>query len=159
MLTGSIRAIDKKDEGDSTLSIYSNGEGWLDKDSLPVGEWKFYATQNGGKEYLFKSGSYQPTTASMFEVINIDSSDLAKNYGLSFYRLQENQLQIIPFIKANQWNYFHANGKIWKSVNFKMSQVPIIISIVMDDLDDQSSTRLVIQLKEELDEWIKEKGN
>ncbi|MCY7292473.1 MAG: hypothetical protein LH615_09875 [Ferruginibacter sp.] len=35
----------------------------------------------------------------MFEVINIDSSDIAKNYGTSYSILQQEQPKIIPFIK------------------------------------------------------------
>lgn len=154
MLVGSIRPIDEKDEGDTTFSIYSYGEGWLNKDSLPVGKWNFYSKNKAGKEFLFKSGSYHPTIASMFEVINIDSLDLAKHYSLSFFRLQQEQLQMIPFIKTNKWNYFHANGRIWKTVNYKSSQVPIVTNTVMNDLADQSSTKLIIVLKEEPDEWI-----
>ena len=154
MLAGSIRSIDKKDEGDTTLSVYSNGEGWLDKDSFPIGDWNFYSKNKAGKEYLFKSGTYHRTTAPMFEVTNIDSTDLAKKYGTSYYSLQQAQLQIIPFIKTNQWHYYHANGKIWKKVNYKISQVPIITNIVMNDPANQASTELIIVLKEELDEWI-----
>ncbi len=153
MLAGSIRSIDKKDEGDTTISICSNGEGWLDKDSLPVGEWKFYSKNHEGKKYLFKSGAYQRTTAPMFEVVDIDSTDLFKNYGLSFYNLQQEQLHTIPFIKSNQWDYYHANGKVWKTVNFKNSQVPVITNIVMNAPSDQSS-KLIIVLKEDMDEWI-----
>jgi len=157
MLALSIRSIDKKDEEDTTLSINSNGEGWLDKDSLPVGEWKFYATDNGGKEYLFKSGIYEHTNPDMFEVKGIDSSDFAKNYHLSFRNLQVRQVQIIPFVKSGKWNYYHSNASLWKTVYYINNKIPITIGIVLVDPEKNDPTRLIVELKDRLDEWADEK--
>jgi len=155
MLVTSIRSIDKKDEGDTTLSVSSNAEGWLDKDSLPIGKWNFYAKNKLAKEYLFKSGTYQRTKAEMFKVINIDSADLAKNYHLSFSYLQQNQAKTIPFIKTNEWNYYHANSGLWKTVIYKIRQIPLIANILMQEPEYNASAKLTIQLKGDLDEWIK----
>lgn len=154
-LLTSIRSLDKKDEGDTTVTISSNGEGWLDKDSLPIGKWNFYAKDKLGKEYLFKYGVYHRTNPEMFEVKNIDSADLAKNYHLSFIYLQQHKAKTIPFIKSSGWNYYHPGGKLWKIVNYQVQQIPINTSIVMSDPEHDASTRLVIQLKENPDEWIK----
>ena len=157
MLQGSIRSIDKIDGGDRTMSVSSNGEGWLNKDSLPIGEWKFYSIDSSGKEYLFKSGTYQRTKPEMFTVMGIDSSELAKKYQLSFYALQQGHVQTIPFIKAQAWNYYYPTGKFWKTVYYKTTQIPISVSIVMMDMENMGHTRLVINLKEDsMDEWGEE---
>lgn len=157
MLVTSIRSIDKKDDGDTTLSVSSNAEGWLDKDSLPIGRWNFYAKNKLGKEYLFKSGTYHLTKAEMFEVINIDSSDLARNYGLSFYTLQKGHVRTIPFIKSGDWNYYHPDGKLWKKVNYQNENIPIHTEITETSVNGsgaEASTALIIILKDKLDEWI-----
>lgn len=156
MLVTSIRAGDKKDDGDTTILINSYGEGWLDSDSLPIGKWNFYAKDKLGQEYLFKSGTYRSTNAEMFEVINIDSSDLAKNYRLSFNNLQQGQAKTIPFIKTAVWNYFHPTGKLWKSVVYKGGKIPIYTSLVMMGPEPNATARLTIQLKENPDEWVEE---
>src|SRR5688572_16119572 len=98
ILQKSLRPIDKMDIGDSTIEISSKGEGWLDKDSLPTGKWNFYAKNKEGKEFLFKTGIYQRTDPGLFQVFNIDSSDLKKQYHLSFYDLQQDQVNTIRFI-------------------------------------------------------------
>ena len=154
MLAASIRAADKKDEGDTTIAINSNGEGWLDNDSLPTGKWNFYAKDKLGKEYLFKSGTYHCTKAEIFEVINIDSSDLAKDYHLSFNSLQQGQVKSIPFIKTAAWDYYHSTGKLWKSVLYKYRQIPIHTAIVITGPEPNAPTRLTVQLKENPDEWV-----
>lgn len=153
----SIRAADKKDEGDTTITINSNGEGWLDKDSLPTGKWNFYTKDKLGKEYLLKSGTYHRTNPEMFEVINIDSSDLAKNYRLSFYTLQKDHVKTIPFIKSGEWNYYHPDGKLWKTVNYQNENIPIHTEITETSVNGsgaEASTALIIILKDKLDEWI-----
>lgn len=157
MLVTSIRSIDKKDEGDTTLSVSSNAEGWLDKDSLPIGRWNFYAKNKLGKEYLFKSGTYHLTKAEMFKVINIDSSDLARNYRLSFYTLQKDHVKTIPFIKSGEWNYYHPDGKLWKKVSYQNENIPIHTEITETSVNGsgaEASTALIIILKDKLDEWI-----
>lgn len=89
----------------------------------------------------------------MFEVADIDSVELAKNYHLSFSSLQKQQAQAVPFVKVNAWKYYHPDGNIWKKVNFKHRQIPVNTSIVIMDLENTEQTRLVINLKERLDEW------
>lgn len=154
-LLNSIRCIDKKDVGDTAISISSRGEGWLDKDSLPIGPWNFYARDGQDKEYLFKSGIYSHTVPAMFEVKNIDSSELSDRYHLSFCTLQEDQVKRIPFIKAYNWNYYHPDGKVWKSVNYQVSLIPIFTSIIMTGSENYPSFTLAVQLKENPDEWIR----
>lgn len=159
MLHGSLRAVDKIDDGDTTISVTSNGEGWLDKDSLPIGKWHFYSKNEGGKEYLFKFGTYLPTKPKMFKVTGIDSSDLAKKYHLSFYTLQQGQVQTVPFIKALAWNYLHPNGSFWKTVYYRNTEIPITTRIVMMDHENTESTSLVIELKKDrMDEWAERSG-
>ncbi len=158
MLAGSLRAVDKKDDRD-TVSITSNGEGWLDKDSLPIGKWHFYSKDEQGKEYLFKSGTYLPTNPEMFKVMGIDSSDLAKKYQLSFYALQQGHAQTVSFIKAKAWNYYHPNGSLWKTVYYRTTEIPITTRIVMMDPENNKSTSLVIELKKDrMDEWAEGTG-
>ncbi|MEN2412200.1 hypothetical protein [Flavobacterium mesophilum] len=53
-----IRPTDIQKKGDSIIKIKSNGEGWLDKDTIPVGKWNFYAKDKHGQEYLFKTETY-----------------------------------------------------------------------------------------------------
>ena len=154
VLMASIRPIDKKDQGDTTFTISSFGEGWLDKDSLPTGTWKFYAGRDTGKEYLFKTGDYTRTRHEMFVVLNIDSSDLQKHYGRSFRDLQEGQVPVIPFVKSNDWHYYHANGQLWKKVSYKNIQIPVNTGIVMQDAEKPGATMLIIELKSGPDEWI-----
>ena len=154
VLKASIRPMDKKDEGDTTITINSFGEGWLDTDSLPIGSWKFYAKSKSGKEYLFKTGDYIRTTPEMFVVLNIDSADLQNQYRRSFRELQEGQVSDIPFVKSNEWNYYHDNGQLWKKVNYKQENIPVNMGIVMQDAENTASTVLVIELKSEPDAWI-----
>jgi hypothetical protein len=153
MLLNSIRAADKKDEGDTTFLINSKGEGWLDKDSLPAGRWNFYAKDKSGKEYRFKSGVYSPTKASMFEIKNMDSAGLKNKYGLSYASLQEEQSRTIPFVKSKIWNFYHPNGRLWKQVRYQAQQIPVEVS-VSAALTENGPERLLILLKEDLDEWI-----
>lgn len=152
MLAESIRSIDIAGDSRVPVPVNSSGEGWLDKDSLPIGQWYFYAKNSTGKEYLFKTGLYQITTPEMFEVTDIDSVELA-NFHLSFLSLQKQQAQAIPFVKVKAWKYYHPDGTIWKKVNFKHRQIPVNTSIVIMDLENTEQTRLVINLKERLDEW------
>lgn len=159
MLVSSIRSQDKKDEGDTTLFIKSNGEGWLDKDSLPVGEWRFYAADSAGNEYLFKTGNYQPTNNGMFTVRGIDSSYLAKKYHLSFLELNQRQVQSIPFIKWGKWNYYHSDGSLWKSVSFINKEIPITVQIMIVDADNPEVTMLVTPVNDKMDEWLEEDEN
>lgn len=154
MLYRSLRPIDKMDIGDSTITITSKGEGWLDKDSFPVGNWNFYAINEAGEEYLFKSGVYQRTNPLMFQVINIDSSDLQNQFHLKFLNLQEEQVQTIPFIKINKWNYYHVNKKLWKSVYYKALQIPISTTILMTGTEVNSPPRLIVQFQDDRDEYI-----
>lgn len=156
LLLNSIRCVDKMKEGDTVVSISSRGEGWLDKDSLPVGQWSFYASDGRGKEFLFKSGVYSRTVPAMFEVKNIDSSELSERYHLSFCTLQQDHVKTVSFIKANNWNYYHPGGRLWKTVNYLDSQIPIWTSIRVTDPEDYASSALVVLLKENPDEWTNE---
>jgi len=159
ILLNSIRCIDKMKEGDTVVIVSSRGEGWLDKDSVPVGQWSFYARDGQGKEFLFKSGAYFPTAPAMFEVRNIDSTELSDKYRLSFCTLQQDHVKTIPFIKANNWNYYHPGGKLWKSVNYVISRIPILTSIIITSVEDLPSTTLAVLLKENRDEWTSEDLN
>ena len=159
MLAGSIRAVDEKNDGDKTISVTSNGEGWLDKDSMPISKWHFYSIDSSGKEYLFKTGTYQRTKPGMFKVMGIDSTDLVKKYHLSFYKLQKAHVQTIPFIKIKAWDYYYSNGKLWKTIYYNNIDIPISTSIVMMDMENKKHTRLVINLKEKMDEWEEGTGS
>jgi hypothetical protein len=158
MLLNSIRCIDRKEVGDTVIAISSKGEGWLDKDSLPIGQWNFYANDEQGKEYLLKSGTYSRTAPAMFEVKNIDSNDLSNHYHLSYCTLQEDHVKRIPFIKSYNWNYYHPNGEVWKNVDYQVSQIPIILSISINVEENYPSSILSVQLKENPDEWINISG-
>jgi hypothetical protein len=153
MLANSIRSVDTTDGNGIAITVNSRGEGWLNKDSLPTGQWNFYAKSSTGKEYLFKTGLYQLTNPGMFEVMDIDSADLAKKYHLSIYSLQQQQAQMIPFVKVKSWEYYYADGKSLKKVVYKHHQIPVSTSIVMMDPENMEHTRLVINLKENMDEW------
>lgn len=156
MLLNSIRCIDKMKAGDTVVNIKSRGEGWLDKDSLPVGQWSFYAEDDKGKEYLLKSGTYSRTVPAMFEVRDIDSSELSDRYHLSFCTLQEDHARNIPFIKSYSWNYYHPDGRLWRSVNYLVSQIPIWTSIMITGSEEYPSSTLAVMLKENPDEWTTE---
>lgn len=156
MLLNSIRSADKKDVGDTTILIASAGEGWLDKDSLPIGEWQFFATDAKGREYLFKKGFYNRTTPDLFEVLNSDSNWLLKNHQISFASLKENHAVQIPFIKSGNWNYYHPNGRLWKTVSFQSKQVPVYLDIMIstDPLGNETGSTIVSRGKDDSDEWI-----
>ena len=156
MLLGSIRSSDKKDVGDTTLLIYSSGEGWLDKDSLPVGTWRFYAKGPDGIPYLFKTGDYSRTKASMFEVQNSDSAWVSKHHGVSFASLREEQTSIVPFIKAGSWKYFHPDGSKWKVVSYQVEKIPVFLDVMIttDGAGNDTGSSLIARTKEDRDEWI-----
>ncbi len=157
MLKESIRAVDKKPSGDTVILINSNGEGWLDKDSLPIGVWNFYATDSLGGEYLFKTGKYQRTILSMFEVTGIDSADIEKDYHLTFSDLRQQHLRTVPFIKTGKWSYYHAARKVWKTLAFKKESIPISTSVLIMNMENPGNTSLIINLKDDsMDEWVDE---
>ncbi|MGZ5191470.1 MAG: hypothetical protein ACXWCZ_10650, partial [Flavisolibacter sp.] len=68
--------------------------------------------------------------------------------------LQQDQVQAIPFIKINKWNYYHVNKKLWKSVYYKAFHIPISTAILESGAAEDASSSLIIQLQEERDEWI-----
>ncbi len=156
MLLNSIRSADKKDVGDTTLLVMSSGEGWLDKDSLPIGDWQFFTTDASGREYVFKKGSYSRTRADMFEVLNSDSNWLMKNHQVSFASLKENHSVLVPFIKSDNWEYYHPNGRIWKTVGYQSRQVPVYLDIMIstDPLGNETGSTIITRSKEDADEWI-----
>jgi hypothetical protein len=127
-LAFSIRSIDKKDIDTSTIEIKSNGEGWLDKDSIPIGNWKFYAIDNLGEKYLFKEGVYQGTSPSMF-IYSGDTDELKNIFGNITDSLLMLHIKDIPFVKSGTWTYYHSNGKLWKKVTFCSSKIPIEFEI------------------------------
>ena len=154
MLDKSIRSSEMTSfTGKATTA---NGEGWLDRDSLPIGIWNFYIQESSGKEYLFKTGTYKRTKPGMFEVTGIDSTELAKRYHLTFTELQRGHVQTIPFIKVQAWSYYYPNGKLWKSVYFRDRKIPLSVIISMADPEQPDATRLLVSLKERMDEWPEE---
>jgi len=155
-LVNSLRSVEKKQQEKSTLSIASKGEGWLDRDSIPVGEWKFYAMDASGKEYLVKKGSYHRTNAGMFEVIYSDTAELIQKFGVSVQFLKENEALSIPFIKCKEWEYFHPDGKPWKKIRFQSAGLPIKLSVVvkMDENANVTGDTLVQEVNAIPDEWI-----
>ncbi len=122
-LSNSIRSIDKMDIDTSTIEIKADGEGWLDKDSVPVGNWKFYANSKAGNKYILKEGNYVRSSPSMFFLLG-DTDELKDVFGSNLDTLLMQQIRTIPFIKAGTWTY-HPNGKLWKKVTFRSSEIPI----------------------------------
>lgn len=156
ILLKSIIAVDtiRNDE-----VVKSYGEGWLDKDSLPIGKWNFYAKKQEGEEYLFKTGLYQKTKMETFSVKGIDSLTLKKQYQLSFKDLQQRHLQSVPFIKSKAWNFYDPTGKHLKTVYYKTMGIPINVSIVVMDMDKMEDSKLTIELKvDKMDEWPEHGG-
>jgi|GEM_PF-4058580 len=154
-LSNSIRASDKKDVGDTTFIIANRGEGWLDKDSIPVGEWRFFAKDEHGKEYLFKTGTYMRSTSASFSIRDEDA-ELLKTCRTSTNSLKEQQASSIPYVKGYTWIYYHPNGRIWKKVNFLTTEIPILLEAPAE-IDDSGNTEVkscVVRLKTDLDEWI-----
>ena len=123
-LVNSIRSIDKMDIYTSKIEITSNGEGWLDNDSIPVGHWKFYANDSSGNKYILKEGNYLRSSPSMFTWSG-DTADLKNLFGINLDTLLMQQIKRIPFIKTGIWTYHHPNGKLWKKVTFRSSEIPI----------------------------------
>ena len=155
MLKESIRAVDKKPCGDTVILINSNGEGWLDKDSLPIGVWSFHATDSLRNEYVFKTGTYQRTIPSMFEVTGIDSTDIEKDYHLTFSDLRRQHLRTVPFIKVGKWSYYHPARNLWKTLQFKKAAIPISTSELIMNTENPGKTSLIINLKDDrMDEWV-----
>lgn len=123
-LVNSIRSTDKMDIDTSTIEIKSDGEGWLDHDSIPMGHWKFYAKDISGNKYIFKEGNYLRSSPSMFTWSG-DTDDLKNLFSINPDTLLMQQIKRIPFIKAGVWTYYHPNGKLWKKVTFSKSEIPI----------------------------------
>jgi hypothetical protein len=153
LLASSLRAEDKSELSGKEIIIESKGEGWLDKDSLPVGKWKFYARDEKQKEYLFKEGIYLKTNPGMFEVQGIDSAELNDNYHLSMQSLQEYRSKEIPFVKSGSWTYYQPDGKPAKTMDFISQRIPVSVSIMMEDPSSNKSTKLAIAINEKADEW------
>jgi hypothetical protein len=154
----SIRAYDKKDINDTTVTIKSNGEGWLDKDSLPVGEWLFFSIDETNKSYLLKKGKYLKTEEKMFAFTNDDHINISE-YGFTPESLQKDFSRDYPFIKTGTWYYYHPNGKIWKQVLFESHDLFLDIVFVNEkgEFDNEHITKAMISEKEKEDEWPKEK--
>lgn len=155
LLKESIRAVEQKPKGDTITFIESNGEGWLDKDSIPTGNWKFYATNSLGKEYLFKTGDYEITVPSMFEITGIDIEEIEERFKISVSFLKQRHLEIIPFIKTGTWNYYHESNIIWKTVEFKNVSIPIELREMINDMENPQNTSLMVGVKDDkMDEWV-----
>jgi len=152
LLVSCIRPVDKKDEGDSTIKIRSRGEGWLDKDSMPVGYWSFYATDSKGKEYLFKEGTYTRTDRNMFTVMGMDTDDVKQRFYISMDGLKSDRVSYVPFIKTSDWVYYHDNGRKWKDVFYKWDLIPIELAESID-LNTNKSL-LSVRMPEPIDEYI-----
>ena len=54
-----------------------------------------------------------------------DTTDLKNLFGINLDTLLMKQIKRIPFIKAGIWTYHHPNGKLWKKVTFRSSEIPI----------------------------------
>ena len=122
-LFNSIRSIEKKDVGDTTYKINNYGEGWLDKDSVPVGYWRFYALENG-EEYLFKEGNYERTSSRNF-IYGRGNPDIAEKWHYTFEDIAQNYSELNTFIKRGDWKYYHLNGRLWKQINYQSSGIPL----------------------------------
>lgn len=146
-LLNSIRPEDKKDTG----NIHSKGEGWLDRDSIPCGPWKFYAKDSAGREYLFKSGFYKRTRAELFVIKNMDENGSVTPYKLSLCTLQQDQVARTPFIKSGKWNYYQPNGTLWKTLEYQDENLPIEVYLIMDK-DNPNIVRPAVSINE-TDEW------
>jgi len=156
-LYSSIRPSDKKDIKDSTIIIRSNGEGWLDKDSLPVGQWSFFAMNESNKPYMLKTGNYKKTKNQMFVFSNDDYANM-KEYGFTPDSLQKDFAGDYPFIKTGTWHYYHSNGKIWKQVSFESNDLFLNIAFISEkgEFDNEHITKVMVSEKEKDDEWPKE---
>lgn len=155
-LFNSLRPLEKKDEGSVTHLVASSGEGWLNQDSIPVGNWRFFALDPKGAAYVFKSGSYQPTSSNMFDVAGIDSATAWKDHGVSFTSVKANQVTYIPFVKVREWNYHHTNGARWKSPVYMHNFIPVYLDVVIstDALGNPTGSAVTVKSKEDPDEWL-----
>ena len=156
-LISSLRPIDKKDIGDTTVTIQSYGEGWLDKDSIPVGKWQFFAADNSGKEYLLKTGVYIKTSPQMFKFRDEDSVAI-DTYSLWNVDSLKNQFcRSYAFIKTGKWYYYHPDGKIWKQALFLSSELSFEFNLFYDEKDNRDHStiiKIMIVEKPENDEWL-----
>lgn len=66
-------------------------------------------------------------------------------------------MQTIPYIKTGQWNYYNSEGRIWKAIRFINKNIPITTQILLVDPEKNDETRLIVSLKDHLDEWVEEK--
>lgn len=126
------RSFDKKDVADTTITLSSYGEGWLDKDSVPVGEWKFYSKDEKGKEYVLKEGVFRKTTSDLFDIVG-DIAEIKELFRLSPDTLRVMQSARVRYIKCGTWVYYHPNGKIWKKQDFLCNNLPVEYSIVVNE--------------------------
>jgi len=156
-LYSSIRPYDKKDINDSTIIIRSNGEGWLDKDSLPIGQWSFFAVDKLNKPYLLKTGEYKKTEEQMFAFTDGEKINI-KEYGTTPESLQKDFCRDYPFIKTGTWYYYHPNGKIWKKVSFESHDLFFDIAFVSEKngFGTEYISKILVTEKEKDDEWPKE---
>ena len=120
------------------------GTGLLDKDSLPVGEWKFYSKPTGGK--LLYKGYYRKTRTKDF-VIH-DPENIGKTDTVSLKK----QLAIdFPVLKTGMWKYYLGNRIIER--RFPSKNLPVIISAT----EDGDIIRYAMLAPEQKDEWIMRK--
>lgn len=154
----SLRPSEKKDINHNSVIIKSNGEGWLNRDSIPIGEWVFYAHDEFNKEYVLKSGNYRTIDEQMFRFKDEDYESIDE-YGFSLGSLLEYLSGCFNFIKSGKWNYYHPNEKLWKEVNFKFYDLYINLHFVKTrgETVNESVSKIVIDEKEDFDEWPKEK--
>ncbi len=144
-----LRPFDKKDVNDTTMEIKSLGEGWLDRDSIPVGHWIFY-TREKNKEYVFKEGNYTRTNLKMFKYVG---PNRLKELGYDPHEIIKSEYKEIRFIKSGIWKYYHSNGKLWKQIKYE-STIPV--ECYYGQNDDNIHIYLKLnQLK--TDEWIEGK--
>lgn len=131
---------DRKDVFDTTITILSVGEGWFDRDSLPIGKWRFFSKDENGKVYLFKEGIFKKTTPEMFTIVGTDLSSVNKIFHYSQYKIKFMESSMIKYIKCGEWTYYHRNGKVWRKMLYQCDSLCIEYIIAKSDEGNNSNS-------------------
>jgi len=155
LLYASIRPTEKTDYKNTTEEIRSNGEGWLNKDSLPIGPWTFYAHTKAGHEYIFKKGEYSVIDDQMIRLNDKDYDRIEEN-GFNLGSVLENAAWLTRFIKKGEWIYYYPGGKVWQHRKYRYYDLYIPLQFKGYDDNEKIYKEIAFEINHNPDEWSPE---
>jgi hypothetical protein len=125
-----------------TITTTAYGAGMLNADSIPVGEWKFYADA-AGTQLLYK-GNYRLTRPADF--VMDDPSVIGKT---DTVELKKNIAAWYPVLKSGIWTCYNEKGFEKNKMHFPSAPFPVVLMAT----EEGGIIKYVIEAMTPADEW------